>query len=104
MYREQTTTRASRWRLILGLLCVALVVLAGTLSVSHGHDDGIPHADCGLCATAHVTVQVASTLTLGPVAQVFTRVNASLPEIRPRTLFRSELFTRPPPAGAHLTT
>jgi hypothetical protein len=96
--------RASRWRLIVGLRCVALIVLGGTLSVAHGHDDGITHADCGLCATAHVTVQVASTLTLGPVTQVFTRVDTSLPEIRPRTLFRSELFTRPPPAGAYLNS
>lgn len=96
--------RAKHWRLILGLLCVALVVLAGTLSVSHGHEDGIAHADCGLCATAHVTVQQAATLTLGPVAPVFTRVEVSLPAARPRKLARFALYTRPPPANAPLSS
>ena len=86
------------WRLILGLLCVALVVLAGTLAVAHGHEDAtVSHADCGLCAPAHVTIQLAVAVALIPVAQVFTRVEASIPPDRSRTLSRFALFTRPPP-------
>jgi hypothetical protein len=91
------------WRLLVALFCVALVVLAGTLSVAHWHEDGsISHADCGLCATAHVTVQLAAALPAGPAIQVAARVEAALPEARPRNLSHFDLFTRPPPAKAHL--
>ncbi len=98
MFRRLPKT-PGQWRLIVGLLCIALVVLAGTLSVAHGHEDvNVSHADCGLCATAHVTVQLAEAVTLIPVAQVFARVEASIPPDRSRTLSRFALFTRPPPA------
>jgi hypothetical protein len=98
-------TGQNRWRLLLALLCVALVVFTGTLSVAHWHEnDSIAHADCGLCATAHVTVQLATDIPAGPVIEVSTRVEASLPAIRPRTLSRFALFTRPPPVNAHLTS
>jgi hypothetical protein len=96
---------ATRFRLILGLLCVALLVFAGTLSVAHGHNDrAIDHPDCSLCATAHVTVQLVATLPAAPATLVFTRVEATLPPARPRTLSRFALFTRPPPASTHLTS
>jgi hypothetical protein len=105
MVRFQRENRsASRWRLFFGLLCVALLIFAGTLSVAHGHNDGtIDHADCGLCATAHTTVQLVATLPAAPVSMVYTKVEASLPAARPRTLSRFALFTRPPPADTHLT-
>ena len=91
----------SRWTLILSLLCIALVLLAGTLSVAHGHEQGdVSHADCGLCATAHVAVQLASTPALLMVAQVFTRVDTFEPVCRTKTLSRFALFTRPPPDQA----
>ena len=94
---------AMRWRLILGLLCCALLVFAGTLSVSHGHDDLVTHPDCSLCATAHVSVQPAAALAIGPVVQVFTKVEARIPASRPKTIFHYSLFTRPPPTDALLS-
>jgi hypothetical protein len=104
MWAERTNRGVMQWRLVLGLLCIALVVFAGTVSIAHGHDDGINHADCGLCATAHAPVQLAVSPALVPVAQVFARVEASLPPARPRTLSRFALFTRPPPAVRHLSS
>jgi hypothetical protein len=93
------------WRLLLGLLCVALLVFAGSLSVAHGHNDGtIDHADCSLCATAHVTVQLVATLPDAPATLVYTKVEISLPAARPKTLSRFALFTRPPPVATHLTS
>jgi hypothetical protein len=96
---------AARWRLLLGLLCVALLIFAGTLSVAHGHNDGtIDHADCTLCVAAHATVHLVAALPVAPATVVFTRVETTLPPARPRTLSRFALFTRPPPAQTHLTS
>ena len=93
--------KLGRWGLLVGVLCALLVVLAGTLSVTHGHEDAnVSHADCSLCATAHAPVQLAISSALIPVAQVFTRVEVSLPPARARHLTRSALFTRPPPVDA----
>jgi hypothetical protein len=105
MEREQRKMqRVSRWSLLVGLLCVALIIFAGTVSVAHGHDDGARHADCGLCATAHSPVQLAAAPVLVPVAQVLARVEAALPAPRSRVESRSTLFIRPPPADRHLTS
>lgn len=105
MYRQNTTSHMrSPWRLLLGILCVGLVLLGGTLSVTHSHPDGAPHSDCGLCATAHLTVQVATPFTQIAVALVFIRVEAVTVSTRPRTILSNfALFTRPPPAIAHLS-
>jgi hypothetical protein len=104
MNRRQLHPKSiSRWSLVVGLLCVLLVVLAGTLNVAHGHDrDSVDHADCGLCAAAHVSVQIAATTALVSAPLVKTRVEAFVPEARPRNLARFALFTRPPPSLAHL--
>jgi hypothetical protein len=89
--------------LLFGWLCIALLIFAGSLSVAHGHNDGtIDHADCSLCATAHVTVQLVATLPDAPATMIYTKVEASLPAARPRNLSRFALFTRPPPADQHL--
>ena len=92
------------WKLFLGLLCVALVVLSGTLSVTHAHAQGdITHADCGLCVAVHMAAQLVSPAPLPPVARVFTCVEASRPIYRPQAHFASNLFTRPPPVDALLS-
>jgi hypothetical protein len=102
---QRENAGAARWRLLCGLLCVALLLFAGTLSVVHGHNDGtMDHADCSLCATAHVTVQLVAAVPDAPVTMVFAKVEASLPAARPRTLSRFALFTRPPPAETHLSS
>ena len=104
MYRrQQMDARAKQWRLILGLLCIVLVISGVTVSLAHGHEqESVSHADCGLCAAAHVAVQLSAAPALVPVAQVFTRVEIYIPAARPRNLSRFALFTRPPPATAHL--
>ena len=102
MFRKPTTALArSPWRVLLSVLCVALVLLAGTVSVTHTHAQGdISHADCGLCAAAHAVVQVAAAPAPVAIAQVVERVEPSLPSLRPRATFQFERFTRPPPANA----
>jgi hypothetical protein len=94
----------SRWRLLVGLLCVALVVLSGTISATHTHDhDGALHVDCGLCVAAHATVQVVSQPALPTLTRVYTRIKVARAIRRPAVVLAFDLFTRPPPADASLS-
>jgi len=89
----------SSWRLLLGLLCIVLVVVCGSIQAVHVHPDGdILHADCPLCATAHVAVQVVQPPVAEFVAPVLSVVEAFVPIVRTRTFCIFALFTRPPPA------
>jgi hypothetical protein len=87
------------------LLCVSLVIACGTIQVVHVHTQGnISHSDCALCATAHVSVQLAETpVTLHYVAPVISAVEAFVPPTLAPDFFTFALFTRPPPARAHLS-
>ena len=94
----------SPWRLLLALLCISLVIACGTIQVVHVHPQGdISHADCPLCATAHVGVQVVepppAVLHVAPVVSV---VEASIPPTLTQDFFTFALFTRPPPVDSVL--
>jgi hypothetical protein len=97
-YCGQTTRAGHPWRVLLALLCLFLVVIAGTVQVAHTHADGaITHADCSLCAAAHVTVQVTQSPVPAPSTAVVTLLEAVPPVILPAALSTFALFTRPPP-------
>lgn len=85
------------------MLCVALVLLGGTLSVAHSHPDGIVHSDCGFCTAAHSVVPATMPAVHLPVTQVFTTVPATILSVPSRRLFTFALFVRPPPAHAYLS-
>jgi hypothetical protein len=96
--KRSNTANQSPWKLLLALLCIALVIACGTIQAIHVHPDGdLSHADCPLCATAHVTVQVDRPPVTLHVAPVVSLVEAFLPAIPSRTLSNFALFTRPPP-------
>jgi hypothetical protein len=98
---RQTESTLSPWRFLLALVCVLLVVAAGTVQVAHTHSDGTDtHADCSLCAAAHVTVELVQTPAPAPVVTVVARVEAVAPSILPAALSTFALFTRPPPTAA----
>lgn len=88
---------------IVGIVCVALVLLAGMLSLTHSHSDGAPQNDCGLCTTAHVVVKASQAVTQIATRLSFTRLAASVvvtpPRPRPSDF---SLFTRPPPVASSL--
>lgn len=93
-----------RWKLLVGLLCVALVVLSGTISATHTHGRDLSlHDDCGLCVAAHATVQLVSQPALPTLTRVFTRIEAARPIRRPSFTLAFSLFTRPPPVHALLS-
>ena len=87
------------WRLLLSLLCISLVVACGTIQVVHVHPQGnISHSDCALCATAHISVQLAETpATLYHVAPVISAVEMFFAPTPTQTISTFALFTRPPP-------
>lgn len=87
------------WTLLLGLLCLALVVFGSTVQVAHSHPGGdISHADCSLCATAHVVAEIAGNPVPIPATLVVAYIAESISTPRSETLSIFALFTRPPPA------
>jgi hypothetical protein len=93
--------RADRpWRILLALLCVLLVLVAGTVQVAHNHADGADrHADCPLCVAAHATVHIVKTPAAAPSAAVVARVEALLQAVFPSAPTPLSLFIRPPPVA-----
>lgn len=86
------------WKLILAVLCLAVVVLGSTAQVAHTHAGGdISHADCSLCVTAHVVAQVVANPTPLPATLVVCEVTESAPKVRRAWHGTFALFTRPPP-------
>ncbi|MBW4028191.1 MAG: hypothetical protein HIU93_12420 [Acidobacteria bacterium] len=102
--RHATTKAASPTaRLLLAILCVALVLFGATLQAVHTHaDDSLTHADCSLCATAHVVTQVAAQPAPNQVAFLIAQVNVAPALIPMSELHHFALFTRPPPVPMHL--
>ena len=94
----------STWRLLLALLCISLIIACGTIQAVHTHPQGdISHADCPLCAVAHVSVQIAEPAVLLHVAPIVSVVEAS---VAPQPILRVStfaLFTRPPPVDVVLS-
>jgi hypothetical protein len=89
------------WRLLLGVLCISLILVVGTLSVTHTHADGKVHSECSLCITAHLAVHVSAPPPQIFLSQVFTEFEAARPVARPQSAPLFALFSRPPPADAN---
>jgi hypothetical protein len=95
-FRGQGARRG--WRVLLTLFCVLLVAIAGTVQVAHTHADGLAtHADCSLCAAAHVTVQLSQTPAAAPPVSVVTILETLPIAGVSSALSTFALFTRPPP-------
>jgi hypothetical protein len=85
---------------LLALVCVLLALLVGTAQVAHFHADGnADHANCSLCAVAHVGVQaVASPAPAQPLI-VTVRVEPRAERHPAYRLGAFALYIRPPPAA-----
>ena len=93
----------SSWRIFLALLCVLLVLATGSIQAVHSHPVGeISHADCALCVTAHVAVEVAQPPVTLAVASVVSAIEVFEPPTRMKTFFTFALYTRPPPVDSVL--
>jgi len=99
---RQTRTDAP-WRILLALFCVLMVVVLGAVQVAHTHADGAAnHADCALCAAAHISVHPVHAPSPAPATSVVATLEALPLAVLPRTLAIFALFTRPPPPVADI--
>jgi hypothetical protein len=86
------------WRLLLAILCVLLVVISGVVQAAHIHSDGADsHANCSLCATAHITVHMQHTTAPAQAAAVAVVLQTLPPTVLSSGLSTFALFNRPPP-------
>lgn len=98
--RWASSGRGPRHSLIvlLGIACIALVLLTGILQVTHTHANGQIDHDCSLCVTAHHAVQIAVSVTLVVTSRpIAHRVQETFAPA-PRQRFVLKLANRPPPA------
>jgi hypothetical protein len=95
--REHARLSWVRW---IGVLCVALVMLAGIIQVAHTHADGrADHEGCTLCNTAHQVVQTVALVTVAVSIQPVWRIAAEKPLQRPRQRLFHKHAIRPPPVS-----
>jgi hypothetical protein len=88
----------SSWIALVGIVCVALVLMIGIVQVVHSHPSGHPDPDCALCVTAHQAVQVVALITLNISSQTVEHISLE-PDLQlPRSSFFFRLDCRPPPA------
>jgi len=98
--------RASRlnWQFsplaLVGVICIALVLMMGIVQVAHSHSSGQPDHDCALCVSVHQVVQIVALVTLAISISPVVVAVASEPTRRlPAPAFFYKLACRPPPAA-----
>jgi hypothetical protein len=84
---------------LVGVICIALVLMMGIVQVAHSHPSRQADHDCALCVSVHQVVQIVALVTL-----IFSvlRVVAVPPEPTrrlPAPAFFYKLACRPPPAA-----
>ncbi|WP_263378943.1 hypothetical protein [Granulicella paludicola] len=97
------STSLSRWQILLSVLGMVLVLVSGTLSVTHSHGNAIDdHGTCSLCVSAHAVAQIASAPVEVVTFLTYELLVPPTPIIRPRTVVFTAYFTRPPPVRVHI--
>jgi len=83
---------------LLGIVCIALVLMSGIVQVAHSHPSGQPDHDCSLCTSAHQVIQVVALVTLALSSLAVTGVAPEPILQQPCRYFFFKLASRPPPA------
>ncbi len=100
MFRLRCTFRSGQRRgILLGLLCILLVLMAGTIQVCHTHGaNDASHPVCALCIAAH-EVSLAAFPMVRPVVTTQARIVETAPWRNPGRFLVLDLYIRPPPAA-----
>lgn len=88
----------SSWLALVGILCVALILMVGIVQVVHSHPSGHADPDCSLCVTVHQAVQVVALITLDVSSQPVEHEWPEPVHQSPQRGFFYRLDCRPPPA------
>lgn len=90
------------WASVLGILCIALVMMSGMAQAAHFHASGTIDHDCALCVAAHSAAHAAPAITLHlSGVQVAVVASARRLHMPCRAVF-FRLNSRPPPEGSAL--
>src|ERR1700727_100844 len=90
------------WASVLGILCIALVLMSGMVQAAHFHAPGAADHDCALCVAAHQTAQTTQLITLDINSLPVAPLTAACSLVRPRLAVYFRFFSRPPPSGSAL--
>lgn len=89
-----------RWASVLGIFCVALVLMSGVVQAAHFHAGGQTDHDCALCLTAHQIAHAAAPVTVPLDSHAVAAVAIPRTLHRPRRAIAFSLVSRPPPSLA----
>jgi len=90
------------WASVLGVVCIALVLMSGMVQAAHMHAGGAPDHDCALCVAAHQVAHAASPVALDCVSLAVASVAPARSLRMPRRAVFFRLISRPPPSGSAL--
>jgi hypothetical protein len=97
--RRPDAARSKTLRSLIVLLCLVVVLVAGSAALLHSHPTGTTEAACSLCAVAHLTavpVPVAAT----PVLISDIRLLPPPPSVAAYAArFHFSTYVRPPPSS-----
>ena len=97
--------RASRlnWQFsplaLVGMICIALVLMMGIVQVAHSHPSGQPDHDCALCVSVHQVIQVVALVILYVTSLAVVHFISEPARHLPSRAFFYKLASRPPPAA-----
>jgi hypothetical protein len=87
------------WASVVGVVCIALVLVSGMVQVAHFHANGQVDHDCALCMTAHQIARMAPPIALGFQSSAVALVVVVRSVFRPRRPVFFRLISRPPSSG-----
>ncbi len=90
------------WAWLLGVLCIALVLMSGMVQAAHFHALGQVDHDCALCVAAHHIAQAPAAIVLLFSSRAVARVAAPRSIQHPRRPVYFRLVSRPPPVDSCL--
>lgn len=84
-------------------LCVALMLMIGTVQAAHFHPNGQIDHDCSLCVAVHSVANTTPLISLHFSSQPIATVATARALARPRDAVHFRLASRPPPVHPALT-